>query len=109
MDISIDHNAVCASGRAPAGTTRAVPHSSPNHDTADRISGQFLLYHDHRSIKSKENVRFRRLVPLFVPIGICVTTHGDGTASDVTIDVWRYNQQATNHERNGQPWFSLPN
>ena len=57
--------------------------------------------------KSKGNLRFRRLVPLFVPIGVCVTTHDDGTASDVTISLWRHNQQATNHERNGKPWFSL--
>ena len=58
--------------------------------------------------KSKGNLRFRRLVPLFVPIGVCVMTHDDGTASDVTIGMWRHNQQATNHERNGKPWFSLP-
>ena len=58
--------------------------------------------------KSKGNLRFRRLVPLFVPIGVCVTTHDDGTASDVTIGMWRHNQQVTNHERNGKPWFSLP-
>ena len=31
-----------------------------------------------------------------------------GTASDVTIGMWRHNQQATNHERNGKPWFSFP-
>ena len=58
--------------------------------------------------KSKGNLRFRRLVPLFVSIGVCVTTHDDGTASDVTIGMWRHNQQVTNHERNGKPWFSLP-
>ena len=58
--------------------------------------------------KNKENLRFRRLIPLFVPIGVCVTTHDDGTASDVTIGMWRHNQQVTNHERNGKPWFSLP-
>ena len=58
--------------------------------------------------KSKGNLRFRRLVPLFVPIGVCVTTHDDGTASDVTIAMWRHNQQVTNHERNSKPWFSLP-
>ena len=58
--------------------------------------------------KNKGNLRFRRLVPLFVPIGVCVTTHGDGTAGDVTIGMWRHNQQATNHKRNGKPWFSLP-
>ena len=57
---------------------------------------------------SKGNLRFRRLVPLFVPIGVCATTHDDGTASDVTIGLWRHNQQATNPERNGKPWFSLP-
>ena len=58
--------------------------------------------------KSKGNLRSRRLVPLFVPIGVCVTTHDDGTASDVTIGMWRHNQQVTNHERNGKPWFSFP-
>ena len=58
--------------------------------------------------KIKGNLRFRRLVPLFVPIGVCVTTHDDGTASDVTIGMWRHNQQVTNQERNGKPWFSLP-
>ena len=58
--------------------------------------------------KSKGNLRSRRLVPLFVPIGVCVTTHDDGTASDVTIGMWRHNQQVTNHVRNGKPWFSLP-
>ena len=54
------------------------------------------------------NLRFRRLVPVFDPIGVCVTTHDDGTASDVTIGMWRHNQQATNHERKGKPWFSPP-
>ena len=58
--------------------------------------------------KRKGNLRFRRLVLLFVPIGVCVTTHDDGPASDVTIGMWRHNQQVTNHERNGKPWFSLP-
>ena len=58
--------------------------------------------------KSKGNLRFRRLVPLFVPIGVCVTTHDDGTASDVTIGMWRHNQQVTNDERNAKPWFSFP-
>ena len=57
--------------------------------------------------KSKGNLRFRLLVPLSVPIGVCVTTH-DGTASEVIIGMWRHNQQVTNHERNGKPWFSLP-
>ena len=123
--IGIDHDTVCAgvvgtairhstssAGRraaAPAGTTSAVPDCSTNHDSADRISGQFLFfYHDHYFTKSRGNLRFRRLVPLFVPIGVCVTTHDDRTASDVTIGLWRHNQQATNHERNGKPWFSLP-
>ena len=73
-------------------TTSAVPDSSTNHDSADRISGQFLFYHDHYFIKSKENLRFRRLVPLFVLIGVCVTTHDDGAAIDVTIGMWRHNQ-----------------
>ena len=70
---------------APAGTTSAVPDGSTTHDSADRISGQFLFYHDHNFTKSKGNLRFQRHVPLFVPIGVCVTTHDDGTASDVTI------------------------
>ena len=56
--IGIDHDMVCAgvfvpvgagaSGRTTAGTTRAVPDSSTTHDNIDRISGQFLFYHDHR-------------------------------------------------------------
>ena len=79
-----------------------------HHDSADRISGQFLFYHDHNFSKSKGNLRFQLFVPLFVPIGVYVTTHDDGTASDVTIGMWRRNQQATNHERNGKPWFSFP-
>ena len=130
--IGIDHDTVCAgvigtairhstscAGRLAAGTTSAVlaldiaseamsrasavPDCSTKHDSADRISGQFLFYHDHNFTKSKGNLRFQRLVPLFVPIGVCVTTHDDGTASDVTIGMWRHNQQATNHERNGKP------
>ena len=56
-----------------AGTASAVPDCSTNHDSADRISGQFLFYHDHNFTKSKGNLHFRRLVPLFVPIGVCVT------------------------------------
>ena len=107
---AISHSTSCAGRRAaaPAGTTSAVPDGSTTHDSADRISSQFLFYHDHNFTKSKGNLRFQRLVPLFVPIGVCVTTHDDGTASDVTIGMWRHNQQATNHERNGKPWFSFP-
>ena len=63
---------------------------------------------NHNFTKSKGNLPFRRLVPLFVSIGVCVTTPDYGTASDVTIGMWRHNQQATNHERNGKPWFSFP-
>ena len=88
-------------------TIRSALDSGTNHESTDLISGQFLFYHDHHFIKSKENLRFRRLLPLFVPIGVCVTTHGDGTARYVTIGMWRHNQQATKHERNGEPWFSL--
>ena len=107
--IGIDHDTVCAGvvGTAIRHSTSAVPDCSTNHSSADRISGQFLFYHDHNSTKSKGNLRFRRLVPLFVTIGVCVTTHDDGTASDVTIGMWRHNQQATNHKRNDKPWFSL--
>ena len=78
----------CCAGRraaAPAGTTNAVPDCSTNHDSADRISGQFLFYHDHDFTKSKGNLRFRRIAPQFVPIGVCVTMHDDGTARNVTI------------------------
>ena len=88
-----------------SGTARVD--SSTNRSSTDRISGQFLFYHDHYFIKSKENLRFRRLVPLFVPIGVCVTTHGDSTASNVTIGMWRHDQQAMNHECKGETWFSL--
>ena len=93
---------------AAACTTSAVPDCSTNHDSVDRINGQFLFYHDHNFIKSKGNLLFRRLVPLCVPIVVCATPLDDGTASDVTIGMWRHNQQSTNHERNGEPWFSLP-
>ena len=93
---------------APAGTTSAVQDSSANHDSTDCISGQFLFYHDHHFIESKENLHFRRPVPLFVPFGFCATTHDEGTASDVTIGMRRHNQQAIKHERNGDLGFSLP-
>ena len=59
-------------------------------------------------IKSKENLRFRRLAPLLVPIDVCVMMHDEGTASDVTIGMWRHNEQVTNHKRNDDPWFLLP-
>ena len=95
--IGIDHDTVCA---GVVGT--AIRHSTRPY----KWSIEF--YHDHNFIKSKGNLRFRRLVPLFVPIGGSVTTHDDGTASDVTIGMWRHNQQATNHERNGKPWFFTP-
>ena len=86
----------------------AVPDCTTNHDSTDRISGQFLFYHDHNFTRSKRNLRFQRLVPLFVPISVCVTTHDDGTASDVTICMWRHNQQATNHELNGKSLVCIP-
>ena len=69
--IRIDHDTVCAgvvgtairnstscAGRraaAPAGTTSAVPDCSTNQDSADRISGQFLFYHD---LNATFNVNF---------------------------------------------------
>ena len=74
MVIGIDHDTVCAgvvgtairnstscAGRraaAPAGTTSAVPDCSTNHDSADRISGQFLFYHDHNLQKVRETCVF---------------------------------------------------
>ena len=79
--MGIDHDTVCA---VVVGTA-IQQDCSTNHDSADRISSQFRFYHNHNFTKSKGNLRFRRLVPLFVLIGVCVTTHDDGTASDVTI------------------------
>ena len=70
----------------------AVPDGSTNHDSTDRKRGQFLFYHDVNFTKSKENLHFRLLVPLFVPISVCVTTQDDATACDVTIGMWRHNQ-----------------
>ena len=74
ITIGIDHDRVCAgvvgtairnstscAGRraaAPAGTTSAVPDCSTNHDSADRISGQFLFYHDHNLQKVRETCVF---------------------------------------------------
>ena len=74
MAIGIDHDTVCAgvvgtairnstscAGRraaAPAGTTSAVPDCSTNHDSTDRISGQFLFYHDHNLQKVRETCVF---------------------------------------------------
>ena len=41
-----------------AGTTSAVPDCSTNHDSADRIIGQFLFYHDHNLQKVRETCVF---------------------------------------------------
>ena len=102
--IGIDHDRVCAgvvgtairnstscAGRRAAASGRAGRHN-------ECCSGLQYQPRQHRPYKwsisilprsqftkSKRNLRFRRLVPLFVPIGVCVTTHDDGTASDVTI------------------------
>ena len=78
----------------PASTTSAVPDCSTNHDSADRISGQFFSTTITILQKARGTCVFDIL---FVPIGICVAMHDDGTASDITIGVWRHNQQATNH------------
>ena len=43
---------------APAGTTSAVPDGSTTHDSADRISGQFLFYHDHNFYKKQGKFAF---------------------------------------------------
>ena len=91
MHISLFHEKTdtsCA-GRcaaAPAGTTSAAPDCSTNHDSTDRISGQFLFYHDHNLQKVKGNLRFRLLVPLFVPIGVCMTT-GPLVTSQLVCDI----------------------
>ena len=85
--IGIDHDTVCAGvgGTAIRHSTSCAGRRAAAPAGTDRISGQFLFYHDHNFTKSKGNLRFQRHVPLFVPIGVCVTTHDDGTASDVTI------------------------
>ena len=125
--IGIDHDTVCAgvvgtairnstscAGRCAAACGRAGRHneccSGLQYQPRQRRPFKWSISILPRSqfTKSKGNLRSRRLVPLFVPIGVCVTTHDDGTASDVTIGMWRHNQQVTNHERNGKPWFSLP-
>ena len=127
MVIGIDHDTVCAgvvgtairnstscAGRRAAACGRAGRHneccSGLQYQPRQRRPYKWSISILPRSqfTKSKGNLRFRRLVPLFVPIDVCVTTHDDGTASDVTIGMWRHNQQVTNHERNGKPWFSLP-
>ena len=127
MVIGIDHDTVCAgvvgtairnstscAGRRAAACGRAGRHneccSGLQYQPRQRRPYKWSISILPRSqfTKSKGNLRFRRLVPLFVPIGVCVTTHGDGTAGDVTIGMRRHNQQATNHERNDKPWFSLP-
>ena len=127
MVIGIDHDTVCAgvvgtairnstscAGRRAAACGRAGRHneccSGLQYQPRQRRPYKWSISILPRSqfTKNKGNLRFRRLVPLFVPIGVCVTTHGDGTASDDTIGMWRHNQQVTNHERNGKPWFSLP-
>ena len=77
-----------------SGRTSALPDSSANHDSAGRISCQFIFYHDHNfTKKSNGNLRFRPLVSLFVSIGVCVTTYNDGTVSDVTIGMWHHNHK----------------
>ena len=125
--IGIDHDTVCAgvvgtairnstscAGRRAAACGRAGRHneccSGLQYQPRQRRPYKWSISILPRSqfTKNKGNLRFRRLVPLFVPIGVCVTTHDDGTACDVTIGMWRHNQKVTNHERNGQPWFSLP-
>ena len=125
--IGIDHDTVCAgvvgtairnstscAGRCAAACGRAGRHneccSGLQYQPRQRRPYKWSISILPRSqfTKSKGNLRSRRLVPLFVPIGVCVTTHDDGTANDVTIGMWRHNQQVTNHERNGKPWFSLP-
>ena len=40
------------------GTTSAVTDCSTNHDSADRITGQFLFYHDHNLQKVRETCVF---------------------------------------------------
>ena len=65
-----------------------------------------MIYYNF--IKSKGNLRFRRLLPLFVPISICVTTHDDGTASDVTIGMWCHSNRPRTTSATANLGFSLP-
>ena len=102
--IGIDHDTVCAvvvgnairnstscAGRRAAACGRAGRHneccSGLHYQPRQRRPYKWSISILPRSqfTKSKGNLRFRRLVPLFVSIGVCVTTHDDGTASDVTI------------------------
>ena len=102
--IGIDHDTVCAgvvgtairnskscAGRRAAACGRAGRHneccSGLQYQPRQRRPYKWSTSILPRSqfTKSKGNLRFRRLVPLFVPIGVCVTTHDDETASDVTI------------------------
>ena len=57
LGTAIRHSTSCAGRRAaaPAGTTSAVPDCSTKHSSADRISGQFLFYHD---LNTTFNVNF---------------------------------------------------
>ena len=108
-------NSTSCAGRRAAACGRAGPHnqccSGLQYQPLQRRPYKWsisILPPQSQFTKSKGNLRFRRLVPLFVPIGVYVTTHDDGTACDATIGMWRHNQQVTKHERNGKPWFSLP-
>ena len=108
--IGIDHDTVCAgvvgtairnstscAGRRTAACGRAGRHneccSGLQYQPRQRRPYKWSISILPRSqfTKSKGNLRFRCLVPLFVPIGVCVTTHDDGTASDVTIGMWFHN------------------
>ena len=51
--IGIDHDTVCV---VVVGT--AIRDCSTNQDSADRISGQFLFYHDHNFTERKGNLHF---------------------------------------------------
>ena len=101
--IGIDHDTVCAGvvGTAirnstqvppvvaPAGTTSAVPDCSTNHDSADRISGQFLFYHDHNLQKVRENCVFDVLYRCSSPSAFALRrmTTGQLVTSQLVCDV----------------------
>ena len=110
---AIRHSTSCA-GRRAAASGRAGRHNECcaglQYQSRQRRPYKWSISILPRSkfYKKQGNLGFQRLVPPVVPIGVCVTTHDDGTASDVTIGMWRHNQQATNHERNDKPWFSFP-
>ena len=70
------------------------------------LSGQFLYCHDHHTklVKRRGNFICTTICP--APLGCCVATNNDETASGT----WPRNYAATKHNRTGDggPWFWSP-